>query len=180
MAQIPSTASLRPGQCGKDSNSLVQVHDLKLACKKVAAGSCRTLGYHVPRRDKSLTICAREAFAAPLRELDKVIDEVALKDFQPDLTNSGLIASLATASSRTSKTKKTTSSPMMISWSPGPLVCWSPGLLVPWSPGLSVPWLVSRSAGLVVCWSCAPPTRGLLVLWRPFTGPAGLLSLLTL
>ena len=33
MAQIPLTASLRPGQCSEDSNSLVQVHDLELACE---------------------------------------------------------------------------------------------------------------------------------------------------
>ncbi|CAE7710304.1 unnamed protein product [Symbiodinium sp. CCMP2592] len=44
--------------------------------------------------DKSLIIYARDSPAAPLRELDRVIDEIAAGRFKPDLTRSGMIANL--------------------------------------------------------------------------------------
>ena len=49
------------------------------------ASDRRLLGYHVPRKDKSLVIYAREALAAPLRVMDEVLRKVASSEFMPDL-----------------------------------------------------------------------------------------------
>ena len=57
------------------------------------ASDRRLLGYHVPRKDKSLVIYAREALAAPLRVMDEVLRKVASSEFMPDLTASGMLAS---------------------------------------------------------------------------------------
>ena len=57
------------------------------------ASDRRLLAYHVPRKDKSLVIYAREALAAPLRVMDEVLRKVASSEFMPDLTASGMLAS---------------------------------------------------------------------------------------
>ena len=72
-----------------------------LAKRGVAAGPRRMLGYHVPRKDKSLVIYARDSLAAPLRELDKTIGEIAAGAFKPDLTRSGMVANLANPGDQT-------------------------------------------------------------------------------
>ena len=57
-----------------------------------AASVRRTLGYHVPRKDKSLVIYSRDALAAPLRVLDAILVKISEGGFKPDSTRSGMIA----------------------------------------------------------------------------------------
>ena len=49
----------------------------------------RMLGYHAAPKDKSVETYSRDAMAAPLRELDKVLDAVRSGRFAPDATRSG-------------------------------------------------------------------------------------------
>ena len=49
----------------------------------------RALGYHTSSADRSVNIYARDAMAAPLRELQKVIDSICNEEFFPDETRSG-------------------------------------------------------------------------------------------
>eukprot|EP00435_Cladocopium_sp_Y103_P071848 s1184_g38.t1 len=49
----------------------------------------RALGYHTSNADKSVNVYARDCMATPLRELQRVIDAVHLKEFFPDETRSG-------------------------------------------------------------------------------------------
>ncbi|CAE7285341.1 unnamed protein product [Symbiodinium sp. CCMP2592] len=93
--------SLIPGASAAPGDVQIATHSCKstplswMAKRGVPAGPRRTLGYHVPRKDKSLIIYARDSLAAPLRELDQVIDEIASGRFKPDLTRSGMIANFA-------------------------------------------------------------------------------------
>ena len=93
--------ALLPGSSEAASDVRIATHSCKatalswLAKRGVAAGPRRTLGYHVPRKDKSLVIYARDSLAAPLRDLDRTIAEIATGAFKPDLTRSGMIANLA-------------------------------------------------------------------------------------
>ena len=93
--------ALLPGSNEAASDVRIATHSCKatalswLAKRGVAAGPRRTLGYHVPRKDKSLVIYARDSLAAPLRDLDRTIAEIATGAFKPDLTRSGMIANFA-------------------------------------------------------------------------------------
>ena len=101
---------LKVGSAGAWLRSLVPPTQQQAQEVKVATHSCkctalswlskhgepasvrRTLGYHVPRKDKSLIIYSRDALAAPLRVLDSVLDKIARGEFKPDSTRSGMIA----------------------------------------------------------------------------------------
>ena len=52
-------------------------------------GDQRILGYHAKSKDASVGDYARDSFAAPLRELKRVLDAVASGRFDPDATRSG-------------------------------------------------------------------------------------------
>ena len=99
---LPSPASgggwtkvpLKVGTAGLWLRSLIPPTQQQAQEVKVATHSCkctalswlskhgesasvrRTLGYHVPRKDKSLIIYSRDALAAPLRVLDSVLDKM--------------------------------------------------------------------------------------------------------
>ena len=49
----------------------------------------RTLGYHVEPGDRSVETYSRDAMAAPLRHLDRVLEAVRRGTFHPDSTRSG-------------------------------------------------------------------------------------------
>ena len=50
----------------------------------------RTLGYHTDVNDKAVETYSRDAMAAPLRELERVLESVRAGSFHPDATRSGL------------------------------------------------------------------------------------------
>ena len=58
-----------------------------------------TLGYHASGRQGTELIYGRDNIAAPLRDLERVILEVAMKRFFPDSTRSGYISTYAALSS---------------------------------------------------------------------------------
>ena len=115
---LPSPASgggwtkvpLKVGTAGAWLRSLIPPTQQQAQEVKVASRSCkctvlswlskhgesasvrRTLGYHVPRKDKSLIIYSRDALAAPLRVLDAVLDKISKGEFRPDATRSGMVA----------------------------------------------------------------------------------------
>ena len=70
-------------------------HSLKVTpLSWVAKAGCsltirRSLGHHLDANAKSATIYARDAMAPPLRELGRVINMIAKKEFFPDNTRSG-------------------------------------------------------------------------------------------
>ena len=49
------------------------------------------LGYHSESKQSTDVVYGRDNVAAPLRYLDQVIQQIALKKFQPDLTRSGML-----------------------------------------------------------------------------------------
>ena len=73
----------------------VRSHSLKVTPLSWAAkAGCslairRSLGHHLDANAKSATIYARDAMAPPLRELVRVINMIAKKEFFPDNTRSG-------------------------------------------------------------------------------------------
>ena len=52
-------------------------------------GSRRDLGYHLNPKDRSVAAYSREMLAAAMRDLERMIDEVAVGTFHPDATRSG-------------------------------------------------------------------------------------------
>ena len=50
----------------------------------------RTLGYHADANDKAVETYSRDAMAAPLRDLERVLEAVRAGSFHPDATRSGL------------------------------------------------------------------------------------------
>ena len=52
----------------------------------------RALGYHQTNADRSVNTYARDAMAAPLRSLQKVISAISDQKFFPDKTRSGMFA----------------------------------------------------------------------------------------
>ena len=90
--------ALLPGSSEAASDVRIATHSCKatalswLAKRGIAAGPRRTLGYHIPRKDKSLIIYSRDSLAAPLRDLDRTLAEISTGTFKPDATRSGMIA----------------------------------------------------------------------------------------
>ena len=53
--------------------------------------SRRLLGYHIAPGDKTMEIYSRDSMAAPLRDLDKLLESIRAGAFLPDATRSGML-----------------------------------------------------------------------------------------
>lgn len=86
--------SLLQGSTGPDV-ALLGTHSMKCTLLSwtakfgLDAAVRRALGYHTSQADRSVNIYARDSMAAPLRELQRVIDAIREKEFMPDETRSG-------------------------------------------------------------------------------------------
>ena len=95
---IALRALLRRGDFAPEDLAQVGAHSLKATALSWAAkagierNDRRTLGYHLKVGDRVMEAYSRDAMAGPLRQLDRMLEDIRAKRFDPDATRSGMLS----------------------------------------------------------------------------------------